>query len=171
MAFFNKVGETISSKSRDVAKKAKDFAEVSSLNGQINSQEDNINKMYLEIGKQYFNKYKDMDNNEYPDQCSAIKDAMVKIDQLRADINKIKGIMICQNCGAEIPDESAFCPGCGSKVVKEVIVDSQLVQEQDGVQAPQVESAASKEPHVCPECGSTLSEDAAFCTSCGHKLS
>ena len=42
MDFFNKVGSSISNKSKNVAKKAKELAEISSLNSQINTQEEII---------------------------------------------------------------------------------------------------------------------------------
>jgi hypothetical protein len=40
MDFFNKVGSTISSKSKDVTKKAKELAEIAKLTGQIAEKEE-----------------------------------------------------------------------------------------------------------------------------------
>lgn len=50
--------------------------------------------------------------------------------------------MICKNCNAEIPDNLASCPKCGSNTN----VDIQL---------------------FCKHCGAKLNKDDEFCTSCG----
>ncbi len=116
MDFFDKVGETISSKSRDVVKKAKDLADVTNLNGQINCQEEIINKAYAEIGKAYFELHKDMADDIYAPQCDTIKAALVKIKQFKADLNYIKGFKICPNCSTEITAGAVFCSSCGTKI-------------------------------------------------------
>lgn len=153
MAFFDKVGATISSKGRDVAKKAKDLAETTSLNGQINSQEEVITHTFQEIGKAYYEKYGADAANVFPDQCAAITTAYAEIARLKNEIRAIKGIELCASCGAEIPSGSAFCPGCGGKMPeKEVIIDA-VVKDS------------------CPGCGIELEDQAAFCPSCGTKLS
>ncbi|WP_124068387.1 zinc ribbon domain-containing protein [Clostridium sp. E02] len=156
MAFFDKVGETISSKSKDVIKKAKDLAEISSLNGQINSQEEVINKTYSEIGQTYFEIHKDLTDDIYATQCDIIKIALEKIQHLKQDINSIKNAQICPNCGAEIATEVVFCSVCGIKIV---------------AQTPEVIKVPVVVTKACPQCGATISDDSAFCTSCGEKLS
>ena len=51
MAFFDKLGETLTNKGKDVAKKAKDFAEINSLNSQISTQQSMSQAAHAEIGK------------------------------------------------------------------------------------------------------------------------
>ena len=52
--------------------------------------------------------------------------------------------MKCNNCGADLADNTKFCTSCGSKV------------NQAG-------------PRHCTNCGSQLPEGASFCTNCGQK--
>ena len=59
MDFFNKVGSTISSKSKDVTKKAKELAEISKLTGQIAMKEESIKGTYIELGKYVYENQKD----------------------------------------------------------------------------------------------------------------
>lgn len=47
MDFFNKVGSTISSKSKDVTKKAKELAEIAKLTGQIAEKEESVKGAYI----------------------------------------------------------------------------------------------------------------------------
>ena len=113
MAFFDKLGETLSSKGRDVAKKAKELAEISSLNGQINTKEEMMRRTYEEIGKAYYEANKDDDSNLYAKQCKQITALYREIGELRHQIQVIKGIEVCPSCGTEIPSGAGFCPGCG----------------------------------------------------------
>ncbi|MBE5960189.1 MAG: zinc ribbon domain-containing protein [Lachnospiraceae bacterium] len=116
MAFFDKLGETLSSKGRDVAKKAKELAEVTSLNGQINAKEELIRHTYEEIGKAYYEANKNDENAMYVKQCEQVAALRHEINKLHRQIQAIKGIQVCMTCGSEIPAGSAFCPGCGAPI-------------------------------------------------------
>jgi rRNA maturation endonuclease Nob1 len=153
MAFFDKLGETISSKSKDVAKKAKDFADVSKLNSQINSQEEVINAAYLQIGRDCYEQHKGDAGSPYAEQFRVINDALAQIEQLRREIQVIKGVRRCPACGAEMSNEAVFCPSCGAK------------------SAPvSVSGEAAPAQKQCPGCGTVLAADAAFCPNCGTKV-
>lgn len=156
MAFFDKLGETISAKSKDVAKKTKELAEVSSLNYQITSQEDVIRDTYLEIGRAYFEANRENLDAPYLELGDKILAAQAVIEEKKQKIREIKGIKLCTNCNAEIPLNAAFCANCGSKVEVPVAL------------APAAEESQTV-PH-CPVCNAELPPDSAFCTSCGHKI-
>lgn len=164
MAFFDKIGEVVSTKSRDIAQKAKEMADISSLNGQISNQEEIINRMYLEIGKNYYEVNKNEAEALYNGQCAAITEAFDKISAIKKEIQVIKKIQICPNCGAEIPAGVSFCSGCGSKVEQE---QPEPKIELSKETQPELVAAATKS---CPGCGKELSEDNLFCTGCGQKL-
>lgn len=115
MDFFEKLGETISSKSKDVAKKAKEVAEVVSLNAKISTQEDIIEKTYLEIGQKYFEKNKSDSFNEYGAEFDVINHALDEIEKLKTEIQTIKNTKVCSKCNEEVQSESVFCPKCGAQ--------------------------------------------------------
>ena len=152
MAFFDKLGETLSNKSKEVAQKAKDFTEINSLNGQISSQEELIRNTYLQIGKAYFDSHKGDASDPFHQQINVILGAEQKISELRESIRLIKGIAICEKCGAEVPAGSAFCASCGAKI-------------ESAVSQPSQQTA-----NICSNCGAVLAEGAQFCVSCGHKV-
>lgn len=90
MDFFEKVGETITSKGKDVADKAKEIAEVASLKNQISVCEDVIKKNYMEIGKRF---YEENPGSEvYDKECSAIHNAKKGIEELEEKIREIKNL-------------------------------------------------------------------------------
>ena len=92
MDFFEKVGETITTKGKEAAEKAKDVAEIVNLKNQIKVCEDVIKKNYLEIGKKYYESNVDVEDAEYARQCTAIKNAEKGVKELEEKIREIKGI-------------------------------------------------------------------------------
>lgn len=87
-----KIGETITSKGREVTIKAKDMAEIASLKSQIRTCEDVMKKNYMEIGKRYYELHKDAWEEIYDEECRAVANAQNGIDELDAKIREIKGI-------------------------------------------------------------------------------
>lgn len=92
MDFLEKVGETITTKGREVTDKAKDLAEIASLRGQISTCEEVIRKNYMEIGKLYYEQYKEAEYNDFTEQCTAIANAKSGVKALEEKINEIKGV-------------------------------------------------------------------------------
>lgn len=116
MDFFNKVGSSISNKSKDVARKAKELAEISNLNSQINVQQDIIDKICLEIGKIVYEKRENFPDAELKEKYTAASNAHAEIARLKSKIIFVRGAKQCPNCGNEVPLTSSFCPDCGTAV-------------------------------------------------------
>lgn len=152
MAFFDKLGESISSKGKDVAKKAKELAEISGLNGKISTQEEIIRQSYLDLGKEFYEKYKNVPENEFGAKCDIITVAYVEIEEIKNEINKIKNYKICPSCSAELTADAVFCSKCGYKFEIEVVEE------------------IKEEKYICPSCNEELEEDVKFCTKCGCKI-
>ena len=55
----------------------------------------------------------------------------------------------CANCGADLPENTAFCPNCGTKV--------------EAAEAPKMGG-------FCGGCGTQLTEGATFCPKCGKPV-
>ena len=62
--------------------------------------------------------------------------------------------MICQKCGKEIPNDSVFCPECGSK------------QETELINEVATEESSEKEVKRCINCGAEIPIDGRFCPQC-----
>lgn len=92
MDIFEKVGETIAAKGKDVADKAKELAEIASLRSQISTCEEVMRKNYLEIGKLYYEQFREAEYNDFIDQCTAITNAKNGVEALEEKIREIKGI-------------------------------------------------------------------------------
>lgn len=92
MDFIEKIGDTITTKGKEVADKARDLAEIANLRSQIATCEDIIKRNYMEIGKIYYEKYGDMPEESFEKQCRSIKNAGNGVSELNKKINEIKGL-------------------------------------------------------------------------------
>lgn len=92
MDFFEKIGETITAKGKEVTGKAKDLAEIAGLRSQINTCEEVIKKNYMEIGRLYYEQFKDAEYNDFTEQCTAVGNAKNGISALEEKIQEIKGV-------------------------------------------------------------------------------
>ena len=153
MAFFEKLGEKISSTSKDVAKKTREIADITRINMQINGEEDNIKDLYNQIGKKYYEIHPNSNEAEFETLCNSVTQSLSKINTYKEQIQSIKGVKKCSNCGAEIEDTSIFCGVCGSKTA--------TVEEK--------QEAVTVSP-VCPGCQNPVTEDMIYCGGCGKKL-
>ena len=149
MDFFNKVGSTISSKSKDVTKKAKEIAEIAKLTGQIAEKEESIKGAYIELGKYVYESQKE--------------DAAVEeIEGLKREVRKLKGRQECPDCGKEVSYSAAFCSYCGAKLPEpepeEVVeegevteVTEEAAEAAEPVETPAEETAGAAEPAEEPK--------------------
>ena len=92
MDFFEKLGDTITTKGKEAADKAKELAEIANLKSQIATCEDVVKKNYMEIGKIYFEQYGSMPEDPFEKQCRAIHNAKQGIEELQEKIKEVKGI-------------------------------------------------------------------------------
>ena len=114
MDFFSKIEGTIADKTRDITKKAKEFQAVSKLNMEIRSKEDFIKEQYMEIGKKYYELHKE-ETEPAMEEVFLIQQAKKQILQLQQTVADLKGQPKCSDCGYPLPENAAYCPGCGKQ--------------------------------------------------------
>ena len=158
MAFWEKMGETLTVKGKDVADKARELAEVNRLNTQISAQKNKIENLYKEIGQMIYENREDWKAADVSAQIEQIDSAQESIEGLQKDILRIKGVRQCENCGAEIDKNMAFCPKCGTAMA----IDE---PEPENEEIPTEQTA-----FLCPGCNKEIDADLAFCPFCGVQL-
>ena len=80
-----------------------------------------------------------------------LADAETKIRACKQQLQEIKGVQRCPNCGTEVSNGSAFCSACGASLPK--------------VQPPEPAGFVK-----CPHCGASVKSGMRFCTSCGKPM-
>lgn len=145
MAFWEDFSETISLKGKEMADKAKNFTDIASLRGQIVSYENTILRYYREIGRAYYEAHKDDLEKEFPEQMDAIMKSENMIKELEKRISELRGTRKCSSCGSDVPDDSVFCPKCGSKMEDDTYFDEEDTTTSDIVVSEVVDNIIEEE--------------------------
>lgn len=197
MAFFDNVGKKLSQAGQGALQKTKDMADIARLNSLVADEEKRLNNNYYQIGKLYAQlHYMDFEDC-FSSHILAIKSSLAKIDELKAEIQTLRAVAKCPNCGAEVSTSSMFCNACGTAMPN--VADKTVAQPADSVRCsscgnfvnknmkfctscgtPMVQNISSYKPietapaavekQKCPMCGAEIDDDSAFCAECGIKL-
>ena len=152
MAFLNDLSKKISQTSQDVVKKTKDSSEIYRLEGMISEEDRKINSIYQQLGKLYYELHKDSYEISFEAMVLQINDCENRKIQCLEQIDKIKGIKKCPQCGSEIPYTAKFCNSCGS----------QLEVEKADIPQETISNVIT-----CKNCNNVIGENSAFCENCG----
>lgn len=131
MDFFERIGNTLSNTGKDLAEKTKKMSDTSKLNHEITKQQESIDKIYSQIGKLYFNNYSNLDYPDLKELCNSIKEANKKIDEYKAEITQIKGIINCPKCNSEVSNSATFCGSCGYKLKEDIVSETANTVEEN----------------------------------------
>ena len=62
-----------------------------------------------------------------------VSEKKASIEALKEHVRKIKGVLLCQNCGAEVDAENDYCGKCGTKIEKPEPVEEAPAEETEEV--------------------------------------
>lgn len=119
MDTIDKIGETLTSASKDIAKKAKDLVDVNTVRTAMNDQKRIICKAYERIGEQYYKEHVEAGAHEYEVEFEIIGEATAKLKELSEQLRVLKKINVCTECGATVSMDAVFCSKCGVRLKHE----------------------------------------------------
>lgn len=190
MAFFDDLGKMLSTTSQNAIQKTKELAEISRLNSGINELERMVNNNYCQVGRLYAALHPDDYESDFSGLMSTIAEGEAKIREMKSQIMALKGLVKCENCGAEVSAQATYCDGCGAEMPRKKELEDMVRCDSCGAYMPkeskfckecgmpfpsQENESAPKEgakaPNgICPICGAPLKEGASFCSKCGYRL-
>lgn len=144
MAVFKRFGDQMARAGQKTMQKTKALTELTRLNAVIEDAEQVVREQYAEIGRLYASLHADDYEAPFTAAFALIKQAQNDANEARQQINRIKGLRSCPNCGCDCDRDAVFCSACGAQL-------------------------AQPEPSYtcCPHCGTPMAPDARFCSSCG----
>lgn len=151
MAFFDNIGRKVSEAGQKMIQKTGEMSDTSRLNMQISDEEKKINAACQQIGKLYAQLHRNDPEPAFQELVESVAKSEEIIRVCRGQIQRIKGVRSCPNCGAEVSAGSAFCAHCGNPMPAET-------------------PPASDDILVCAGCGTILEPGMRFCTNCGRPV-
>lgn len=139
--------DDISKKFSDVGQMTKDIAGVAKYNSMIIEEEKQAGATYEKIGRIYVELFGDEAPDNLKELVASVRESETKISEYKETVRSLKGVAVCEKCGAEIPKGSMFCSVCGEKVP----------EPDDGKVA-------------CKKCGARVEKTSKFCTVCGNRM-
>lgn len=132
---FKKIGDTITETGKTVGEKTKQVSSVAKFNAKIIASEHSVSDNYTILGKYYYDTYKENPADEVAETVNSITASLETIADMKSQILAIKGMVKCQDCGAECPFEDTFCGKCGAKLEKpEPPAEEEVPAEEDAVE-------------------------------------
>lgn len=151
MAFFNNISKMVSEAGQTTIQKAKELSDITKYSSMISEEEKKINNTYYQIGKLFVSLYSNEADGEFVGMIASIAEAEGKIVQYRKQIQDIKGIRRCENCGSEVAKDALYCNSCGAAM-------------------PKAETMGNSDYIKCAGCGSMVKKGMRFCTTCGRTI-
>ncbi|MDO4454112.1 MAG: zinc ribbon domain-containing protein [Eubacteriales bacterium] len=157
MGFLDKLTNTISSTGKGVEQKAKQVSGTVKLNSQIKELSESIQEYMRQVGELYYKKQEGVsDDPDIQELFEKIRNSEAEIAEAGKQIDTLKGICRCKNCGAEMRITDNFCMMCGTKreddsqMLEQTTVDAEAVvtdlsEEEEAEEAAEEEQTAQEQ--------------------------
>ena len=116
MAIFEQIGKRLTDMGQGVAQQTKNFADVAKLNTSISEKERKVVQLYTALGQAYYERHKDDPDAEEQQIIGEINALHAEIWGHQEEIQNIKKISKCPNCGTTVSEEAIFCNSCGTRL-------------------------------------------------------
>lgn len=166
--FFEDLGKKITETADMITKKTERVMEIQKLQNQIRNLERANERDLKDLGRMVFLAYKtDGDVKEpYHELCENLKTREDTIEELKNQLEELRGSGKCPECNATVQDDMSFCPQCGAKLEKETeeddIFEDESIDEEAAAKEQAEETEEAKEKCAC----SKEAEDSCTC-DCG----
>ena len=150
MSFFDHLRRGAMALGRRPKEKVQAFSETTRLKSLLAGEEKYFHKLCDEIGEQFVRLHSEDYPPDFAELMTLAKESKNRADGYRSQINSVRKVRLCPNCGAEVPQEFAFCNYCGTRL-------------------PQVDTPVPSGFVRCTGCHALIPETMDFCNFCGQE--
>jgi hypothetical protein len=114
----NDIKGTLLSITRNVGKTSSVLVKTTKLSVTLAQEQEALKALYVEIGKKVHEiyQYGGTLGKFFDEKYREIEGLERKIDGLKEEIAKIKGVKECPKCGKQVDKNAEFCPKCGLRL-------------------------------------------------------
>ena len=186
------IRDAIANITKNVTKTSGDLFKSTKLSMAVTTEQNTLKNLYLEVGKKVHEiyQYGGSLGKFFDEKYREIEACELKIEELKEQINQIKGTRECSKCGKTAERTAEFCPKCGVRMAAMAEPDHSPQQAPPAdiampeitpsptphTEAPAPEipeppvSPAAKATRNCRVCGTANDETTKFCLSCGRMV-
>lgn len=154
MALLDELGRGLSGIGRKTAEMGRNFSDSSRLNSQIADEERNIQNCLMQIGRLYVELHSTDYESSFAVWMQNLADSEMRISEYKKQLQVLRGVRSCPNCGADVQKTASFCSVCGTRMP---------------IEPPPVQETPAGSV-FCSNCGAAMPRGTRFCTTCGTKL-
>lgn len=166
MDIFENLGSKLNQVGNDASKKLKTMQTVSELNNRNSKLKNSISELFSRLGMEYYNAYCDDATAQFADIIANITVLNRQYAENSAQIQRLKAIVVCNACGAEVPKGYLFCPKCGTRIEVRAAAGTAGFSPSGAAHFDEARTAVQ----LCPKCGNDMRPGAKFCTQCGFSI-
>ena len=158
MAFLDDIDKKLTNLGQGAIQKTREMTDSAKLSGALKNLEGQKKDVLADLGAISYRKLKESGEEAGPEESGIIArldELETQIADLRGQIQRVKGVIFCPNCHAQIAQDSMFCNVCGAKIEHP---------------APAPAPVPPQGGEVCSNCGAPVEPDQAFCVNCGSKI-
>lgn len=154
MAFLDEIDKRLTELGRGALEKTREASDTVKISNAIRNLENQKKNLFVDLGENFYRMHRDIANGEEMQIIQQIESLEIEIKNNQEQMTRIKGVICCPNCNAEIPAASVFCNVCGTKI-----------EQRAG------REVLSNNSKICRQCGAALEDGQTFCTNCGTRVS
>lgn len=151
MDFLNGFGRRVNDIARSVSERTREGVELTRLQADLRGATGEMEKLYADYGRACRAVNEGVGDQGAADALLAlIRDCERRVEALTRQLDDVRDIRRCPQCGATNPKAAPVCEACGTALT--------------------VEAARSDRPRArwCPHCGAALEGEATRCVVCGN---
>ncbi len=113
---FGDVMKKISKLGQDTKNGVQKMSDSVSISNRITQEKKSLERLFASIGEVVYKENPDQPKAGLEDEWAAVKVAYANIEHYTDQLNHVKGIIYCPNCGKQAANSDKFCARCGFKL-------------------------------------------------------
>jgi len=169
--------DTLIKITKGVTKTSGELLKSTKLSLSLASEEDKLKQIYIDIGKKVHEIYQYGGGlgKFFDEKYAEILKTEAGIQNLKNQMDSLKGVRACPKCGASIDRGAGFCPKCGAQLDTlsgaPAEPDTPVTYAAPAAPAIKPEAPAPKpEKIICRNCQAENEPGSKFCLTCGRLL-